>query len=125
MVLPQDVRIGNKVWWDEEKQLRYTINMGDFCSLDVFDKVEPIKLTNEILLKLGFKVEDDRISPFWKLVINRTEVISIEDDWSFGLNAANETSKQGYAGHPDLCKYLHQLQNLYYSLTGKELKIEL
>jgi len=81
----------------------------------------PIPLTPEILEKCGFEKVDDGISPFYKLIISKTEVISIEDDWSLGLNAKNEKSTQGYATNANICQYLHQLQNLYYALTGQEL----
>lgn len=86
-----------------------------------FEELQPIPISPSVLVACGFILTDDKISKFWKLVIDRTAVISIEDDWSFGLNAENETSSQGFASPPDLCKYLHQLQNLYFSLTNTEI----
>lgn len=88
-------------------------------------EIKGIPLTAELLEKAGFILTDDGISPYHKLVLNRTEAISIEDDFSFGLNAENENSKMGFASHPDLVKYVHQLQNLYFALTGTELTINL
>lgn len=85
---------------------------------------EPIPLTPEILEKCGFEKVDDGISPFYKLIISKTEVISIEDDWSLGLNAKNEKSTQGYATNANICQHLHQLQNIYYALTGEELNYQ-
>lgn len=116
MVKANELRIGN---WVLSNGVEIQIALDN---IKWHPTMIPIPLTPEILEKCGFTLENDNISKYWKLVINRTEVISIEDDGSVGLNAENESSKQGYATYPDICKYLHQLQNLIFSLTGKELQ---
>lgn len=77
-----------------------------------FDDFEPIPLTTEILEKVGF-VNDE-------LIINGNDnsVISRNKDNTFSLWV------EGYYGFGK-CKYLHQIQNLVYSLTGRELNITL
>ena len=74
---------------------------------------EPIPLTEEWLLKLGF--DEDSIGHWW---------INEEDDFygfvnrgedGFMLVIAGEEHKETYV------KHVHQLQNLYHALTGEEL----
>lgn len=118
---PQELRIGNIVG----------INSVEFEVVGVYDDVayiqldeetpieeieikhlEPIPLTEEIILKLGFeKVRNKYYLSHWRFHITKPE---------------------NYDGHllcdddrviTDLIKYLHQLQNLYFDLTGEELLI--
>jgi hypothetical protein len=133
-----ELRIGNWVYPNDENATPYPVlgllkDKWICCWENVIGDIEyvkysdaqPITLTPEILKKCGFEKVKDGKMPYWKLVINRTEVISIEEDWSVGLNATDETSSQGYATNENRCKYLHQLQNLYFALTGQELTINL
>jgi len=93
-----------------------------------YNAIEPFPLTEEILLKCGFVEGDNKwfnemyytdckeatelfvIS--FNLVSNRLAIyeIDMEDTCIF-------TGKKVY--------YLHQLQNLFYALTGEELTVEL
>ena len=84
-------------------------DIGAWCQY-----LEPIPLTPELLEKYGF-IYDKEIGYF----VNNSLRISIKVGF-FG------TSKIGiYYLHFFLifCKYLHQLQNMYYAITGKELEI--
>jgi hypothetical protein len=142
MITANELRIGNwvmagkiaKADKDGKPTSEYKANYIQLQLSDFTDErfwgglgiiIGPIPLTPEILEKAGFIKEDDGISEYHKLVICRSEVISIEDDWSFGLNAEDESSKQGYASSDGVCQYVHQLQNLYFALTGTELEINL
>lgn len=74
---------------------------------------EPIELTEEILLKCGFvKDEFDNWENETRLGLYKPEefdgYLSIWGDSTVGE-----------------CNYLHQLQNLYFALTGQELEINL
>jgi len=68
-----------------------------------FDRIYPIPLTEEILLKCGFKIRKDG-----KLYHDTLSLY--EADFIFN-------SKSG------IIKNLHQLQNLYFALTGQELEV--
>ena len=77
---------------------------------------EPIPLTEEILLKAGFE--------YWggykhKLLRGVRGAVLCEVDDEYWL--LNNSYKSLYVKF----KYLHQLQNLVFSLSGKELEIEL
>lgn len=82
---------------------------GVYQTFEIND-IKPIPLTPEILEKAGF----ERIGNKWKL-----KNISIGLGNSFISCLIGQTYIE-----PNL-KHLHQLQNLYFALTGEELKIEL
>ena len=123
MIQANELRIGN---W-----LEYFTDIGDSLGfrqvkasefLALYDNPKraiPIKLTEEILLKCGFNYKDgEYIKGLWKLVPDfpKEEVVGYglfikRLDWT----RTNENS----------IKYLHQLQNLYFALTGKELEVKL
>lgn len=77
-------------------------------------ELKPILLSEYILLKSGFS-NADKNSETWQ--------------WNRYWIGDFEISDQGdYFEHilgEVIIKYLHQLQNLYFALTGKELEIEL
>lgn len=74
---------------------------------------KPIPLTEEWLVKLGFK--KDRID-YWR-----------PDEWFYAINQKSDGT---FWLAEDECdpvteiKYVHQLQNLYFALTGEELTIK-
>jgi hypothetical protein len=76
---------------------------------------KPIPLTEEWLLKLG--LEKIGIWTFSLNLVGNLDLIyySGEKGWSIGLKSYSDFSN---------LKYVHQLQNLYFALTGKELKIK-
>ena len=78
---------------------------------------EPIPLTPEILEKAGFELTNplniENANTYFKEGLN--EFISYHGE---GICIYESTKKR-------VIKYLHQLQNLYYALTGEELEISL
>lgn len=69
-------------------------------------KIEPIHLTEELLLRLGFEHDEDydelwTLKSFW---IDKTDGGFIYDNHN-------------------LIQHVHQLQNIYFALTGEELKL--
>lgn len=76
-------------------------------------KLKPIPLTEEWLLKFGFKKVD-----------YRTNKEAEFDEWILGDFGFIE-NENGYEFYPYLTtlKHVHQLQNLYFALTGEELTI--
>jgi hypothetical protein len=79
-----------------------------WCS--IFD---PIPLTHEILKKAGFVSFEDGwygLTPFRKGYMWTWNIYDRHLQWN---------------GNIVPCQYLHQLQNLYFALTGEELNIEL
>lgn len=82
------------------------------CSMD---NLEPIVLTEEWLLNLGFEKIFD--SSFFNLILPHKYKVYI----SISLELESYQVCQSGNGFSIDAKYVHQLQNLYYSLTGNEI----
>jgi len=108
-----ELRIGNLIL-DEEFDIIYTVDLdffhdlvsGGFLMADLI----PIPLTNEWLVKFGFEK-------------NETYTYLKKNKFIIDLN---ENMSNYYLCDIDIrvdIKHVHQLQNLYFALTGEELKI--
>ena len=73
-------------------------------NFNVIFEVKPIPLTEEWLLKFGFENKKIRIGVYDLIVV-----------------LPNSAFYNG-CGFP--CKYVHQLQNLYFAITGEELTMK-
>jgi hypothetical protein len=107
-----EVRIGNFIFKDAKK---YTVNLFTISDILIFPNYfRPIKINEKWLLALGFKLyseSDYRI----KFELKEFEFFfpKIKDYHREGLYFRDvEITK---------IKYVHQLQNLYFVLTGEEL----
>lgn len=102
-----ELRIGN--WVFNGQNIQVTPKQIEWFSEGVYDLL-PIELTEEWLLKFGFSK--------WKN----------KNNFSKGSFIVYTLSKKGFHyGRKSLrveLKYVHQLQNLYFALTGEELKIK-
>lgn len=100
----EELRVGNWLY-------RKSINQNVRISIDSFNDLidyEPIELTEEILLKCGFEYDG---AFYFK------DGIFLEyEDNSLRLDCMSDSVN---------IKYLHQLQNLYFALTNKELNVKL
>ena len=83
------------------------------CELNKFI---PIPLTEEILLKCGFEYQDD-LGIFFKGLFEIQKL-------RLGIDLRERFEAMLYDFNPSL-DYLHQLQNLYFALTGEELNVNL
>lgn len=114
----KELRIGNYIVVNGhiiivEDVLVCGINLHHDCWLYDIDELEPITLTEEILLKCGFEIKEGRFGNEYHLgtfVLFTSELLSISFVWDNFIK--------------DI-KSLHQLQNLFYALTGEELEINL
>jgi hypothetical protein len=85
-------------------------NLIHYC-IDV-SEVKPIPLTEEWLLKFGF--EKTMSWTYAKDLVGNLKLVYYlgEKGWSIGFKS--------YSDFPNLI-HIHQLQNLYFALTGQEL----
>lgn len=83
---------------------------GELEVIYSFNDLEPIPLTEEILEKCGFEKDEPK---GWY----RKGFMDLFDGNPFHYASGNNLC-------PDIL-YLHQLQNLYFALTGEELNINL
>lgn len=111
-----DLRIGNLFQEIESKEIIMVIelsiyNIGFSGSFKKGWKAEPIELTEEWLLKMGFEKFDEYSNFFLSEKYYNFKIHG-------GLNYVAWHNLMIYDFEP---KYVHQLQNLYYALTGEEL----
>ena len=128
----KELRFGNYIMAISDKVIETVIklekNKINACNDTYFI---PIPLTEEWLIKFGFKY-DEQDEAYIKGILH------IEDrDTDRYLNKGTKDKLKGYFGiwfNPHNCyvnncfiidiKYVHQLQNLYFALTGEELTIK-
>jgi len=88
---------------------------GDF---EITPYYKPILLTEEWLLKFGFKELRDGIYQFWGKDVGIFQVMICSDNNGFGIRIWT-TGTLGRTIY-----YVHDFQNLYFALTGEELKLK-
>lgn len=118
MIKATELRIGNWVDGGYNDRLYYRIKEHDFLNTD-FAITKPIPLTEEILLKCGFDFFNTCL--YHPVIKHQYQFRFYENDLYYGFYGECEFIKE--TQQP--IKYLHQLQNLFYSLTGEELNVEL
>lgn len=111
----KELRIGNCVLDIDNDVLSVSEITKDYVSFNNcnlksrYSKIKPIPLTEEWLIKLGFI--NDRVLEFYRNDITDSTIII---DYNF-------ICLLGYS-HVKL-NYVHELQNLYFALTGRELTV--
>ena len=138
-VTVRDLRIGNYIKTKEDKFHFYEIlqiNRGSICiedaisdefeSVDIID-VEPIKISKDWLEKLGFIFI---IRNMWELKIDfytKLQFYENQDEYItlFVQNYNNGERISDTHLAIKNAKYIHQVQNLYFSLIGSELRFVL
>ena len=130
-----ELRIGNKIKFMDDGTIFTVVsidlkgagleNISEFAWIE-FESLEPIPLTEEWLLKFGFKqnldkwfeinyftdctLSAEKMGILINLCSNRCAILDTDTDQQSAM-----TAKRIY--------YLHQLQNLFFSLTGEELTL--
>lgn len=138
MIKANELRIGNwilingahygKVVSIEESRFatynpcnRYTDGTtGDYWRYDT-DYVNPIPLTPEILESCGFKKEFDNVYSN-KQKVKDSDLYTLPFALFYHKNQCYHTSDFSRRNNFKPFRYLHQLQNLYFWLTGEELE---
>lgn len=113
MIEAKELRIKNWVIWNEDETF---MQIGPTSFLLPEERFNPIHLTPEILVKCGFEKDEWN----WFMLENET-MFSIGFGNELFISINDDEYVQSYYDY----KYLHQLQNLYFSLTGEELNIQL
>lgn len=132
MLDPKELRIGNLLYPNHIFDLENTPLLGySICAGHIAYSKEklnfdwkPILLTPEILEKCGFESDNNG----WKANISETMFLWWGELECIMRMCSSETiySYPIYLKEPVYhFQFLHQLQNLYFSLTGTELEIKL
>lgn len=98
--------------FQDEIYCNFEGNEGDVFEFKNED-VKPIPLTPEVLEKCG--LSNVWIKESWMIVEDRSDLDLF--GYAMKVRNASRTKEIEFA----YFKYLHQLQNLYFALTGKEL----
>lgn len=138
----QELRLGNWVKWQygytsidgskgfTDEYYQVTINtfyteVANSEGRSILKELFPIPLTPELLVKIGFKKYSDTSNMDFKMMrlgkvaleyrknINRYTLVWFDADDDYGNTIVI------------FIDYIHQLQNLYFALTGTELVVEL
>jgi hypothetical protein len=132
MVKVEDLRVGN--WVDYEHTSHYVTGIIDKSIyskwpkqsteeddyVDMQDNYEPILLTPKILEAAGFRRDPQGGHNYFDVTLiggRKTRIRGFLSEGVFCTIFKNERFVD--------VKHLHQLQNLFYSLTGEELKVQL
>ena len=119
-----ELRIGNYFKWISTQEIdtveeivTYDKSTYDINSVSISD-CEPVPLNEEWLLKFGFKKVNDNFITIESYHYENKNcwIYFIADGFELELNTLSERN--------NLCrtyKYVHQLQNLYFAITGEEL----
>lgn len=116
----KELRIGNLVKvFDYKPKVEFdtiaTITQYGWETVNGYNGIEPIPLTEEWLLKFGFEINRH----FARLNNFELGFITREKNWQLEYSI-------GTIGKWILkdIEYVHQLQNLYFALTGEELELK-
>lgn len=131
MIDAKDLRVGNWVWYKE-----YPCKVDAICDLPnkkevsikgdhllgelKFQEIDPIPLSTELLIKCGFKYTGYGYDfpDKWRLYLD----FYCKGKFGIFVKQGDRSSDISIGGD---IKYVHQLQNLTYCLTGIELNIKL
>lgn len=139
MIDARELRIGNWVKFDnlfgKERYISVTprffptLAAGGSFEEQASDTVlneywHPIPLTAEILEKCGFYQNDELTwFPYWQIKHTRINELV---EYTFRISTIGDNEWRWIEGNVNVpIYYVHQLQNLYYALTGTELEITL
>lgn len=132
----EDLRIGNLVMsevWNNYSDIQgiekceswYQLRINGWIHRideDGYTEIKPIPLTGEWILKLGGQ-RNELNNEYWISVFNLKGELHFET-----FNSTDEVVTTLYSRSCQLIfdriKYVHQLQNLYFALTGSELTIK-
>jgi hypothetical protein len=109
----EELRIGNWYqWYAEGKYYEYQVIQSDFSNDCNFLNFELIPLTKEWLIRFGFEYNYS----FDLYSKSGFDIQLLENGIDFYLGE--------YGSYFTWIEYVHQLQNLYFALTGQELTIK-
>lgn len=118
MIQPQELRVNNWVSIDGDPLQLTLENWERLIVFKTFDRINPIPLSPEILERCGFYNEPGGYSNAWK-------GDELKERYIHGL----VPTADGFAHAPEgphmsvPIRFLHQLQNYHFALTGQELTI--
>ena len=126
-----ELRLGNRVYWESAPGVLNAekLSIADWVAIaeeaEGSQHYKPIPITEEWLLKFGFEPYSNGLG--LKLTnLNGFERTLRVVDLKYVCLDDHDPNLIAEDGEAGLCgiKYIHQLQNLYFALTGEELIIK-
>lgn len=126
-----EIRVGNLFIGMDGKVAEWSLfdfglmNGDEVCYPTELDEIikKPIQLTEDWLLKFGFELDEDYGDIKYYKICSRFGVCFDHEEITFYRNGfKNKTTTLLY--DEPFFQHVHQLQNLYFALTGIELKIK-
>jgi len=114
-------KIGKVKSIEDYNVLKVVSNEGVLISYCEIELYKPIPLTEEILLNCGFKISSYPETIFYSIIFDDVALYTLTINRKLGTNVFTYKNENSITQ----IKHLHQLQNLYFSLTNQELNIEL
>jgi len=126
MIDIKELRIGNRVANGKGEWEVYAIdyvgevyikpvNEDSFLPFDMAYAIKPIPITEDWLLRCGFK--KDKYGGLTISTNTHTYMYSMKTKCLYNIDGFTASISKPF-------KYINQLQNLYFALTGKELEIK-
>ena len=119
-----ELRIGNKVWYENPHSDRTIIEIEFPKELDYCFEYEPVKLNEDWLLRFGF----NNLNYGYELALELDRllqlVVSNGDYYPQLIQLPEMSGLESQVVSLNLINYVHELQNLWYVLTGEELVAE-
>lgn len=124
-----EFQLKNRVYWNHDRFSKYEIKITELTEIGcrdqgrqfrTYEELAPIPLSEEWLLRLGFSIHSKH--SFWNYILPNKWAISMwmEEEPTAGF----EEKGVCYWGETYVTvRYVHQLQNIYFSVTGLELEI--
>ena len=117
----KDLRIGNITSAgvvNEILQDRFYVHDGESSLKSTWFDIQPMPITEEWLLKFGFEKSTLDEDNAWLNL--RYRYLNFSSDESVEFKKVYLTVSR----MDIICEYVHELQNLYFALTGEELTIK-
>ena len=108
------LQVGNEEDQYRSTVLTYTSRVVEIVEEIEYQNLSPIPLTDQVLKNCGFR---NFIRDEWILSFNRSHA-----DFVFNHDGLQMTEPAAFRKP---IKYLHQLQNVIFALTGEELKVQM
>jgi hypothetical protein len=126
MIESKELRIGNLIYNPVQK-INLVVDGGLIATESMREKAvkdykgfEPIPLTEEWLIKFGFDIDIDNNNVVCGLY--KTIEVALSDKYKVNFYIDDDNGGSVQLGIK--VKHVHTLQNLYFALTGEELKIK-
>lgn len=127
-----ELRIRNLVYLSDKQKVWEIWNAHEIDECENNPFVEPVPLTEEWFFRFGFKKEmkapSHNHSNYYSIGVVDSKYsfsyASFREDWGFYhsyTDAPKDEDNDRYDFISCGIKYVHQLQNLYFALTGEEL----